>query len=399
MSPDLRPVPLALREITLQNVLSFGDAPVRLPLGPLNVLIGPNASGKSNLLEAVSLLRSTPAASDTFRRLFSRGGGSVQDWIWKGAPSAPAFVETRFHYPTTGHDLRHAFAFYGDEGGFRVADERIEEAEKKPRQKQYYFYYAYQDGQPAVNVAGEKRSLKRETVELDRSILSQRRDPELYPELTYLATFYESIRLYREWSFGRATVFRTPQPADLRNDVLEEDCSNLGLVLNRLRRVSSAQSAIVDGMKDLYDGFSDFHVVIQGGTVQVMVYEGDFEIPATRLSDGTLRYLCLLAILCDPTPPPLVCIEEPELGLHPDVIPSLARLLVAASERTQVIVTTHSAALVDAMSETPEAVIVCEKHGGQTTMERLDAEALSVWLDQYRLGDLWASGEIGGTRW
>jgi len=66
----------------------------------------------------------------------------------------------------------------------------------------------------------------------------------------------------------------------------------------------------------------------------VIFTEGDFSIPATRLSDGTLRYLCLLAILCDPEPPPLICIEEPELGLHPDILPKLADLLVSASERT-----------------------------------------------------------------
>jgi predicted ATPase len=117
------------------------------------------------------------------------------------------------------------------------------------------------------------------------------------------------------------------------------------------------------------------------------------------LSDGTLRYLCLLAILCHPEPPPLLCIEEPELGLHPDVLPSLAQLIVEASERTQLIVTTHSDVLVDAMTEQPESVVVCEKHDGRTEMRRLRKEDLTVWLNKYRLGQLWAKGELGGTRW
>lgn len=127
--------------------------------------------------------------------------------------------------------------------------------------------------------------------------------------------------------------------------------------------------------------------------------EGDFSIPATRLSDGTLRYLCLLTLLCDPTPPPLVCLEEPELGLHPDLLPGLARLLVEASERTQLIVTTHSEILVDALTDHPESVIVCEKHQGQTEMRRLDEDELSDWLKKYRLGELWMRGELGGKRW
>jgi predicted ATPase len=112
-----------------------------------------------------------------------------------------------------------------------------------------------------------------------------------------------------------------------------------------------------------------------------------------------MRYLCLLAILCDPDPPPFLGIEEPELGLHPDVIPKIAELLIAASSRTQLVVTTHSDVLVDALSERPGAVVVCEKHGGATTMRRLDAAELSPWLEEYRLGQLWARGDFGGNRW
>ena len=109
--------------------------------------------------------------------------------------------------------------------------------------------------------------------------------------------------------------------------------------------------------------------------------------------------MCLLAILCHPTPPPLICIEEPELGLHPDLLPKMADLLVAASERCQLIVTTHSDILVDALTETPDSIVVCEKHNGRTTMERLKPDDLAVWLEKYRLGELWTSGQLGGTRW
>ena len=100
---------------------------------------------------------------------------------------------------------------------------------------------------------------------------------------------------------------------------------------------------------------------IQGGTLQLYIEEeGGRLIPATRLSDGTLRYLCLLAILCHPDPPPVIGIEEPELGLHPDILPTVAELLKKASERTQLFVTTHSDALVSALSDMPESILVCE---------------------------------------
>ena len=122
-------------------------------------------------------------------------------------------------------------------------------------------------------------------------------------------------------------------------------------------------------------------------------------IPASRLSDGTLRFLCLLAILCDSDPPPLICIEEPELGLHPDMLPRIADLLVAASERTQLVVTTHSDILVDAMTDHPECVVVFEKHESCTQATRLNGDELSEWLKEYRLGQLWTRGQIGGMRW
>jgi predicted ATPase len=189
------------------------------------------------------------------------------------------------------------------------------------------------------------------------------------------------------------------QKADTRNDRLEEDFSNLGLFLSRLRKTPKAKTAILDGLKDLYEGVHDFEPVVEGGTVQVFFSEGDFSIPATRLSDGTLRYLCLLAILCDPQPPPLICIEEPELGLRPDMLPKLADLLVLASQRAQLIVTTHSDILVDTMTDRPEVMVVCEKRDGKTEMQQLRQEDLKGWLEKYRLGELWTRGQIGGTRW
>ena len=137
-----------------------------------------------------------------------------------------------------------------------------------------------------------------------------------------------------------------------------------------------------------------------GGTVALYLEEADSRtIPATLLSDGTLRYLCLLAILLHPEPPPLVVIEEPELGLHPDLLPTLAELLRSASERSQLIVTTHSDVLVDALTDTPESVVICEKHEGRTEMRRLDKEDLAKWLKDYTLGNLWSSGQLGGNRW
>ncbi len=386
---------LLIKSLTLRNLLSFGPDTPPFPLGPLNVLIGPNGSGKSNLVDAVAFLR----ASSTNMRTALVGG--VTEWIWKGNPNAEARVEAIVTNPFGRQSIRHTidFAAYGQT--FHLVDESIENESPYPGQSDIYFYYRFQRGRPVVNVNDVRRSLARETVEADSSIVAQRRDPDTYPEITYLSNTYEKVRIYREWVFGRGrnSVFREPQPADMRNDRLAEDYSNLGLFLNRLRGVPKAKNAILEALRDLYEGLDDFDVNVEGNTVQVRFTEGDFPIPAPRLSDGTVRYLCLLAILCDPEPPPLICIEEPELGLHPDIIPKIADLLVAASERTQLIVTTHSDILVDALTDYPETVVVCEKHEGQTSMQRLDRQSMAQWLESYRLGELWMRGHLGGTRW
>ncbi len=387
-----------VRHIAPTNFLSFGPNGPGLDLRPLNLLIGPNGSGKSNLIEAINLLRSAPK---DFRDVTRRGGG-VAEWIWKGSPNSPASVEWVLNHPSAPKPIRHLVAFRSLAQAFSLDDERLENTERtNAYDTDVYFYYRYQDGHPVLNTRQNgSRSLSRASIEPDRSILAQRRDAEFYPEMTWIAQSYEKIRIYREWSFGRNAVFREPQKADLRNDSLDEDFGNLGLFLNRLKnRYPVAKRAILKGLQDLYAGITDFDVFIEGGTVQVFFTEGDFSIPATRLSDGTLRYLCLLAILCDPEPPPLVCIEEPELGLHPDILPGLADLLKTASQRTQIVVTTHSDILVDAMSDTPESVVICSRQEGQTVMERLNSSDLTDWLEKYRLGQLWTTGQIGGTRW
>ena len=122
-------------------------------------------------------------------------------------------------------------------------------------------------------------------------------------------------------------------------------------------------------------------------------------VSATRLSDGTLKFLCLMAVLLDPNPGPLICIEEPETGLHPDALALVGNALREASTRTQLIVTTHSDALVDRFTDEPENVVICERDFDEgTTFRRLSREELKEWLDEYTLGELWRRGEIGGTK-
>jgi len=388
---------MLIKKIRLTNILSFGSGGESIELGNLNVVIGPNGSGKSNLIEAVSLLQAAPRDIS----IPVRKGGGVYDWLWKGSKDTPvAGIEAIIQPPQSGSkDLRYWLSFTEAGQRFELVDEKLENSSPDSGEAEPYFFYRYQHGRPVINVREEERRLIREDVDPQQSILAQRKDPDQYPELTWLGEQFGRIRIYREWSFGRKAELRLPQPADAPNDFLGEDCLNLGLVLNQLRRKPAVKKHILKYLADFYEGVDDFDISAEGGTVQLFLQEGDYAIPATRLSDGTIRYICLLAILCHPSPPPLICIEEPELGIHTDILPLLAALLKEASMRTQLIVTTHSDVLVDELTDMPDSVLVCEKEDGGTTMRRLDSNQLKSWLGKYGLGELWRKGEIGGTRW
>ncbi|OFW31345.1 MAG: chromosome segregation protein SMC [Acidobacteria bacterium RIFCSPLOWO2_02_FULL_65_29] len=386
---------MLIRRLKVSGLLSFGPKGIDLPLEDLNVLIGANGSGKSNLLEVLALLRASPTnLPEPVKEM-----GGVREWLWKGPESrGEASIDAVVDYPQGRMPVRHVLHVTEHGGRFEVADERIENERPHAGMTDPYFYYRFQQGQPVLNdLSDQRRGLRRENVKPEQSILSQVRDPESYPVLNWLQQQYERIRLYRNWSFGPAAAWRQEQTAHGRSDMLTEGGENLALVLSKFR--SSVKKEMLESLKKLFEGIEDINLQVDGGKVLLFLEEtGGREIPATRLSDGTLRYLSLLAILLHPDPPPLVAIEEPELGLHPDVMPHIADLLVRASSRSQLIVTTHSRLLVDALTDRPSTVVVCAKENGESRFERLDKAALQAWLDKYSLGDLWSMGELGGNR-
>ena len=400
-----------IHRLKVSGLLAFGPQGIDLPMEPLNVLIGPNGSGKSNLLEVLAVLRAAPRE---LARPIKRSGG-IWEWLWKGDESPhKATMEATVNDPEKDSPLRHMLEFTEHGGRFEVTDERIECTETE-------FSYRLHQGHHTFDVQTEPRvertssrpilsdsasivseslglTIDREREKPEESVLSQVRDAKTYPALYYLQEQYERIRLYRNWSFGPAAELRRNQSTHDPSDFLNEGGANLALVLSHFQGENKRK--LVAALQELFDGIVDVNCPVTGGTVSLFLEEwGGRQIPASRLSDGTLRYLCLLAILLHPEPPSLVAIEEPELGLHPDVVAQVAELLVNASQRMQIVVTTHSRMLVDALSDYPSSVVVCEQENGESRFERLDSARLKTWLDAYSLGDLWSSGELGGNRW
>jgi predicted ATPase len=424
-----------IHQLKIKNFLSYGSNEQIIDLQPLNVIIGSNASGKSNLIEVIGFLQASP--TNLMQPI--REGGGAREWFWKGNGkiSPIAKIEALINYPANYPDATMRMRYHLEialvKERLEIIDEAIENEKKNhPSEEDVYFYYRYQHGSPVINtriinteegggsrqssrstksvptahqddrINNDYRNLTRESLKPDQSVLSQRKDPELYPELTYVANQFAEIKLYREWIFGRYNASRQPQKIDLPEDFLLEDASNLGLIINKLENdYNTAYQKLIEEMQVFYALAERISTRLSGGTVQIYLHEKGLSkpIPGTRLSDGTLRYLCLLTLLLHPDPPPLICLEEPELGLHSDVLPALARLLIDASQRTQLIVTTHSDALISALSEVPESVMICERDEMGSYLNRIDPNDVQTLLENHTLGELWRMGELGGNRW
>lgn len=393
-TPDVR----LLRSITLRNILSFGPDTPPLELRALNVLIGPNGSGKSNLLACLSLLPAIPTSN--FGAAFRQNGNTVKNWFRNSQFFPTATLATIVVAPGSARLVRHELRFKAGKNGVEIQREEVRNGtvDTEIMAEKAIPYQADFEVKPAdVKLNGQHR--RGFSAVQYNSILEQIRDPRAYPSFSQLTAAYQDIFYFQDWTFGINSPIRQPKPVDGNDHFLRADGANLVLVLHELNGLPEIKQRFTEALHELYEGVKDYETVEQAGYIGLYMREGNTSIPATRLSDGTLRYLCLLAILLHPTPPPLICLEEPELGLHPDAIVAVGKLIKEASTRTQLIITTHSQILVDTFQESPEDIVVVSKKEGSTHFNRLDPDKLRPYLETYSLGNLWSSGDIGGNRW
>lgn len=416
---------MLIKSLHIKDMLSFKD--VSLDLRPLNVLIGPNASGKSNLIEIIALLQSLPRDLSSF----IRQSGGISDWLWKGdgnenGTARTGRVEAVLHsdaltVPLT-EPLRYALEI-GESLQYMTIIEELLESERIQPTDEPYRYFRLRHGNGMIRsksslgdwIGGGEREIKTVgfafgpsdslpgefLLQPGQSVLREIRHAVAYPEMERVRGFLNRIHFYRDSNMSRNSGVRKSQPTDGFSSSLQEDFSNLALVLNRLQSTPAIRE-IEKNLCRFYEDYEQIGVKVEANTAQLWLRERglDTVVPATRLSDGTLRFIALLTILCHPNPPPLVCIEEPELGMHPDIIPEIAKLLVSASKRTQLIVTTHSKNLIDRLWEDPESVVICEKDfDSSTEFKRLSMDKLERWLERYELGEIWEKNIFGGNRW
>ena len=237
-------------------------------------------------------------------------------------------------------------------------------------------------------------------------LLSQIRFFNEFPVPSWVRLLFANIMCYPGFDVTRASALRT-KAAEIRPDTtLAANGDDLGTVLHEILTrydFRPAAEELRDFLRVAYPAFEEIHCDTTYGTppqVLVRVREQGMSrsMEMWELSDGMLRFLCLATALLNPLPPPLIAIDEPELGLHPGLLPIVAEMIKTAAERTQVLVTTHSPDLLNCFGIADVAVMARHADDAKVAWHRpADRQTLGQMLKDVAtgtLGDLHRSGEL-----
>ena len=327
-----------------------------LELGPLTVLVGPNASGKSNVLDVLSFIRHA-LQRDLDSAITSRQGiGAVRRSTPKGGTRD---VEVGFTAERGGFQIKYGFVLGSRSGNYRVKREFGVVTPSDPDEEPIDF--EVREGRPVKprRLGGEPLETSELALPLLRRLLFSQpveadnrryRSTRTSTNMNEVLNFFGWSRLYRLFP----DAMREPRrPLDWR--ILAEDGSNLASVLREMdKRDAPHLGEIKDALGNVVPGLTDLHVQQSGGFIVVKLRhsaEGGEGAGSTydlsQESDGTVRLLGLLTALYQPRSQSLIGIEEPELTIHPGALAVLADVMVDVSTRMQVLVTTHSPDLID----------------------------------------------------
>lgn len=375
-------------------------ANVTFRFGTVRLLIGPNAAGKSNLIDALRLLAEA-VRSDMETAVTRRGG--LKSIVFLGSSEQTFEVALEYFVPDptaprSRSDMAYLVRVAEQQGrpGVALEELRIKRNRNEPGAPKLWFRSEWGRGEALRDPASDQS----EAFETgDPGVLALRALGFLdaYPRIRALRTFIEG------WQFLSVDLTRVREPRrDERATGLTPDAANLANVLRTLKASDDQRYVrILDDVQSLLRHVEEVATQVERGRVTLLMRERGFSEPleALALSDGTLRLLAIITALETMPEHGLLCIEEPEHGLHPLLFGPLLDLFrekCPDGGPKQVLMTTHSPELVDA-AELGEVLPVERDEKGATQLLELDPDKTRKWLEDFRLGELWRMRQIGGV--
>lgn len=357
-----------LERLHIRNFRSIRSQ--ELELGNLNVFIGGNGAGKTNLIQVFRLLKEI-AARNLATYSLAKGADALLHFGRKA--SKDLYLKLSFKEG----DLANYYAVHliaTDEGALMIGSEDVGFQDLSRHDR---FFDEHLSGGAKEALIGTSRN----------------------KVAAYLRRDLENYRVYHFHDTSEAAAIKGMCPiAD--NRFLRPDASNLAAFLFWLKaRKSKYFHTIEDTIRQIapfFEGFDLRPARLNPDQIRLEWKEkgSDTYFNAHALSDGTLRFMCIATLLLQPEVPGMVLLDEPELGLHPAAITLLAELLASASTRTQILVSTQSVTLVNQLE--PGQVWTVDRLDGQSVFSHLGRKDLDHWLDGYSLGELWEKNLLGG---
>jgi predicted ATPase len=352
-----------------KSIRSLEDFPLR----PLNILIGANGAGKSNFVSFFTFLREAVEGRLTLH-VAKKGG--ADDHLFLG----PQTTKEIYAYLRFGHFVYEFRLEPTLRAGLVFSDEQIHVDARG------------EDAPPVDWCLGQghhEAKLKHQAMSIQHMASPQPISSSISQWIVY--HFHDTS--------DTAPMRRPHSVRD--NRYLRGEGENLAVYLLMLRdHNEKVYHNIRDAIRLVAPFFDDFKFRPKPSNGDEVLHlewtqrGSDYPFLVTQLSDGTLRFIALTTALLQPDPPATILLDEPELGLHPYALTLLAELLKKATEKTQVIVSTQSASLLDNFEA--EDVIVVERENGASTFKRLASADLEEWLKDYSLGELWEKNIFGG---
>lgn len=396
-----------IKTIKLKNFFSLASE--EISFGDLNALVGINGAGKSNLMKALQVLKAVINDGE-MSSLFINQWGGFDAVMFLGNTDPKAFIQIEFEFdPVVLGQYGYRFQ---EPVVYRIRFHKVASSQN------YYlcesFHTKNADGMPNYRYlqidngrgfAKEGRTNDQQSVryELDNateSILNQLVDKDRYYQIYTLREAIKDIAIYTYFNTTTTSAIRKPVLPGSINRLLP-DGSNLPQVLNAIKvNDKQSYSKIKDALTAVNPNFRGLDFNFLGTSIELLLDEASLNraIHVTHISDGTLRYLCLLAIVFNPRRGRLVCIDEPEVGLHPDMLGELMQAIGGVSNQTQYVVSTHSSLLLDQVPVSDVIVFEKDEYNRSVVRDFRDEEYV-LWAKQYGTGTLWRNGDLGGNRY